>query len=265
MSPRTRVTRLGVTNSQTKLRLHVRHDLEARILESSQTIRVEHQMLLKLLRHKSLQTCQLDLVIQLILQLLLVARHVRLPAFDASLEFQKRAPSRKTDRTQKVSFPSSCRRIVSLLQSSPGFQRILRRVGDNVVRFITRESHERRVHLLQHKLQVLHTSVQIRVAGQELEIDGSHRDLDRLLSSPLEHHLRLLDQATEECLSLLRPLLEILLFAREFLRTTQALHIDETRSVFPNLSCREIVDRSHCISESRFCSHLSSECEYLLL
>ena len=37
------------------------------------------------------------------------------------------------------------------------------------------------------------------------------------------------------------------------------------RSFFPNLSCREIVDRSCCFSESRFCGHLSSECEHLLL
>ena len=111
----------------------------------------------------------------------------------------------------------------------------------------------------------LHTSVQIRVTGQELEIDGRHRDVDRLFSGPLQHHLRLLDHASEECIRLLRPLLEILLFAREFLRITKAFHMDETRSFFPNMSCREIVDRSCCFSESRFCSHLSSECEYLLL
>ena len=41
-------------------------------------------------------------------------------------------------------------------------------------------------------------------------------------------------------------LLEILPSASEFLRTTKACHIDETRSVFPNLGCREIVDCSHC-------------------
>ena len=51
----------------------------------------------------------------------------------------------------------------------------------------------------------------------------------------------------------------------ELLRTTKAFHIDETRSVFPNLSCREIVDCSHCIGKSRFCCHLSSQREQLLL
>ena len=38
-----------------------------------------------------------------------------------------------------------------------------------------------------------------------------------------------------------------------------------TRSILPNLCCRKIVDCSHCIGKSRFCCHLSSECEYLLL
>ena len=38
-----------------------------------------------------------------------------------------------------------------------------------------------------------------------------------------------------------------------FLRTTEAFHINETRSVFPNLSCREIVDCPHCIGKSRYC------------
>ena len=49
---------------------------------------------------------------------------------------------------RRVSFSSSRRRIISLLQSPPRLQRILSRVGDNVVRLITRESHECCVHLL---------------------------------------------------------------------------------------------------------------------
>ena len=49
MSTSTRVTRLGITNSQTELRLLVRHDFQARILEYSQAIRVEDQMFLKFL------------------------------------------------------------------------------------------------------------------------------------------------------------------------------------------------------------------------
>ena len=162
MSTSTRVTRLGITNSQTELRLHVRHDFQARILECSQAIRVEDQMFLKFFWHKCLKTCKLDLVVQLVLHLLLVARHVRLQAFDHRSELHKRAPSERDDRAQKVSFPSSCRRIMSLLQSPPCLQRVLPRVGDNVIRLITRESHERCMHLLQHKLQVLYSSVLVR-------------------------------------------------------------------------------------------------------
>ena len=80
-----------------------------------------------------------------------------------------------------------------------------------------------------------------------------------------QHHLGLLDPTSEECLRLLRPLLEILLSASEVLRTTEVFHNDETRSVIPNLSCREIVDCSHCIGKSRFCCHLISQREQLLL
>ena len=64
---------------------------------------------------------------------------------------------------------------------------------------------------------------------------------------------------------LLRTLLKILHSAREFLRTTKAFHVDETRSVIPDMSCSEIVDRSHCVGEPRFCSHLSSLRELFLL
>ena len=51
MSTSARVTRLGLANSQTELRQRVRHDFQARILESSQAIRVEDQMFLELLLH----------------------------------------------------------------------------------------------------------------------------------------------------------------------------------------------------------------------
>ena len=120
------------------------------------------------------------------------------------------------------------------LQSPPCLQRVLPRVGDNVIRLITRESHECCVHLLQHKLQVLHSTFLVCVRRQELGINCSRRDFRRVLSGPLQHHLRLLDQTSEECLHLLRPLLEILLTASELLRASEAFHIDETR-VFPKL------------------------------
>ena len=130
---------------------------------------------------------ELDLIVCCVLHLFLVARHVGLPAFDPRLEFTKRAPSRRNDRAQKLSFPSSCRRIISLLQSPPCLQQVLPRVGDNVIRFITRDSHERCMHLLQHKPQVLHS-------------------FRSLFSSPLQHHLGLfLIQASNASASVENP------------------------------------------------------------
>ena len=107
--------------------------------------------------------------------------------------------------------------------------------------------------------------VLVRVRRKELEINRCRRDFRRLFSGPLQHHLRLLDHTSKECFRLLRTLLEILLTSSEFLRTSKTFHIDETRSVFPNLSCREIVDCSHCTGKSKFCCHLSSQREQLLL
>ena len=73
--------------------------------------------------------CQLDLAIHLILQHLLAARHVGLPAFNPCLEFQNRAPSQRNDRSQEVSFPSSFCRSISLLQPPPCLPRVFPRVG----------------------------------------------------------------------------------------------------------------------------------------
>ena len=75
---------------------------------------------------------------------------------------------------------------MSLLQSPPRLQRILPRVGDNVVRIITRERHECCVHLLQ-KLRVVLSSGLVRVRRQELEINCCRRDVRRLFSGPLQH------------------------------------------------------------------------------
>ena len=67
----------------------------------------------------------------------------------------------------------------------------------------------------------LHSSVLVRVCRQELEINCCRHDFRLLFSGPLQHHLRLLDHTSEECLRLLRPLLEILLSASEHLRTIE--------------------------------------------
>ena len=71
-----------------ELRLDIRHDFQTRLLKRAQAVRVEDEVLLKLLWHQRLETRELDLVIDLALQLLPVARHVGLPSLDARFEFQ---------------------------------------------------------------------------------------------------------------------------------------------------------------------------------
>ena len=70
--------------------------------------------------------------------------------------------------------------------------------------------------------------------------------------------------SSKECLSLLRPLLEILFLAREFLRTSKTFHIDETRSTFPNLGCGQ-QSCLYCGCNLDSCSILSFKSEQLLL
>ena len=117
---------------------------------------------------------QLDLVIHLVLQLLLAA----------CLEFQKRAPLKRNDHAQKVSFPSSCCRIKTLLQPPSCLQWVLPRLGNIVIRLIIRVSHERCMHLLQDKLQVLYSSLLFRGRWQGFAIDEFCRDF-RLFTCPL--------------------------------------------------------------------------------
>ena len=62
-----------------------------------------------------------------------------------------------------------CRRIISFLQSSACIERVLPRVGDNIICLITRESHECCVHLLQHELQIAHSSHDVRHSRQEFK------------------------------------------------------------------------------------------------
>ena len=83
--------------------------------------------------------------------------------------------------------------------------------------------------------------------------------ISSLFSCPPQHHLGLLDHSSEECLRLLRTLLEILFLVSEFLRTTKAIHINETRSGFPKLSCGKIVDCPYCCCQSRLCSNYELE------
>ena len=44
------------------------------------------------------------------------------------------------------------------------------------------------------------------------------------------------------------------LLARDFLRTSKTFHIDETRSIFPNLGCGKIVDCPCCCCNLDLCS-----------
>ena len=112
--------------------------LEARILKqnfasrASSKVRKRFEWSLRCFSSSSgtnqcLQTSKPDLIAKLVLQLLLVARLVGLPAFDSRLELQKRAPSRKNDRAQKcfVSFLVSSDHIASARHASNGFFREL--------------------------------------------------------------------------------------------------------------------------------------------
>ena len=53
---------------------------------------------------------------------------------------------------------------------------VLPRVGDNVVGLTAHEGHESYVHLLQHKLQVKHTSLNVRRCRRELQLNVLWRD-----------------------------------------------------------------------------------------
>ena len=151
------------------------------------------------------------------------------------------------------------------LQSPPCLQRILPRIGDSVVRLTTRESHECRAHLLQHKLQVLHSSVLVRVRRKNsrsiavvvisVGCSAAHSNIisDSLII-PAKNASVFLDHCWKSSSGPVNS------FGRP-----RPFHLDETRSVFPNLCCREIVDCSHCIDKSRFCHHLSSESDWFLL
>ena len=189
-------------------------------------------MFLQFSKHQCLKTRERDLIAKLVLQLFLIPRHVGFSSFDPRFQLQKRAPSSTDDRPQKLSFPSSCRRIVSFLQSSPCLQRVPPRVGDNVLRFTTRVCHECCMHLLQHELQVRAT-IHVRHCRQEFNVNGFPRDFRCQFSWPRQHHLRPTNLSSEKCLRFLRPLLKILLCAREFFRATKAC-----RSVFLSLDCR---------------------------
>ena len=79
-------------------------------------------------------------------------------------------------------FPPLVVGVVSFLQSSPCLQRFLPRVGDTVVRLTNRECHECRVHLLQHELQITHSSLHVRRNRQEFLIDELVRDFRYLFS-----------------------------------------------------------------------------------
>ena len=77
---------------------------------------------------------------------------------DSSVQFPLGVPEESIVPEKRwcetVSLPSSCCKIVALLQSSPCLQRALPRVGNNVVRLVTRESHKCCMHLLQNERQV---------------------------------------------------------------------------------------------------------------
>ena len=98
--------------------------------KSSQAIGVENQVLLKLLRHQHFQASQLDL---------LVARHIGLPAFNSRSSRREHRPREMIVRGRFRFLPP----VVgsSFLQPPPCLQWVLPRVGNNVIRLVTGESH----------------------------------------------------------------------------------------------------------------------------
>ena len=70
---------------------------------------------------------------------------------------------------------------------------------------------------------------------------------------------------SKECRRLLRPLLKIFLFASQFLRTTKALHVSQTWSVFPKLSCRETVDGTYCFCQFSLINNLGFQRDNFLM
>ena len=124
-------------------------------------------MVLQCPRRQWLETSELHLVVQCVVQRFLVARQVGFPSFDPCWEFQQRALSRRNDRAKQTPLSSSCRRVASFRQSSPCLRRVLPQVGDNVISLITREGHECCVHLLQHELQIMHSSLPVRRSRHE--------------------------------------------------------------------------------------------------
>ena len=222
-------------------------------------------MLLKLLWHQGLQTSKLDLIVQLIIHLIIVARHEGLPAFNSRLEFRKRASSRRNDSTKKASLPSACCRTIPLLQSSPRFQGFLPRVGINTLRFAPREGHKRCMHLLQSELQVLYSSFLVRHDRQNFPIRSTLSRFPSPVQQPTTTSFRTPLSLQRRMPSLLRPLLEVLFLAREFLPTSSFMRFDETRSILPSFGCGQIVDHLYCCCNLDSCSNLSFESEQLLL
>ena len=184
----------------------MRYDFQARILECSQ-----------FLRHLCLQTNELGLNIQCVLQLFLVAQDVRFPSFDPCLEFQQGAPSRRNGLCEASSaflLLSSGRTISAVFSVPP--------TGSSTS---WRQCHA---------------------------VGKSSRSMISCVISVTcsAGHSNIISDSCKETLRLFRPLLKLFHFAREFLRTTETFHVNETRSVFPNLSCRGIVDGTYCFCRS---------------
>ena len=230
------VTWLGITDPQTKLRLNIRHDFQAHILKGSHAIRVEHQMFLQFFTNASRPASFISSS-KVSFDFFHCATR-RIPIVRSRMKCQKRAPSRRHDRSQQV----SCCRIVTFLQSSPCLQRVLPQFGDSVVRLTL-------VRAMSAVSICCKNSRSMAVLMISVDCSAVHSNIiSDSLTTPDKERLRIL-----------RPLLKILLFAREFLRTTKASQVDETRSILLSLSCREIVDGSYCISKSRLISYSSCQ------
>ena len=113
-------------------------------------------MFLRLLWYQRFRS-QLDLIVHLILHIF--SHRDRTDQQRSILAWSSRREHRSGETTvrRRFLFLPHCR-IVSLLHSSPRLQGFFRRVGNIVVRLVTREVRKHCVHLLQNELQVLYSS-----------------------------------------------------------------------------------------------------------
>ena len=104
---------------------------------------------------------------------------------------------------------------------------------------------------MRRKLQVKHTSLNVRRSRREFQLHVILRDVR--------------DHSSKERFRRLRPLLKIFGIASQLRRSTKTFYVGQTRSVLPNLSCREIADGTHCVCQSSLIDNLDFQRDLFFL